>query len=305
MSIMFLKIRSVSRGRKESAVAKAAYIARDKLRDVRTGVTHDFRRTSGLDHAEILTPSGTPPATNEWAQSRATLWNSAEAAEKRRDARVAREYTIALPHELSVEDRRQLARQFAQSIADRYNAVVDLAVHGPTPRGDIRNHHAHVLATTRELRGNGFGAKTSMELSTECRRARGLPHTAVEYRALRAQWASLANEKLRESHLDVRLEARSRAALDRGESAADQSATAFRPALDVRLRATQGHADSAVPNVSVAAVATSASRDLPAVDADRRLAADRWLAYRAEGAPTSTREAVRGRDHALDLGAEF
>ena len=302
---MFLKIRSVSRGRKESAVAKAAYIARDKLRDARTGVTHDYRRTGNLDHAAILSPSGTPPASHEWTQSRVTLWNSAEAAENRRDARVAREYTIALPHELSADDRRQLARQFAQSIADRYHAVVDLAVHGPTPHGDVRNHHAHVLATTRELRGNGFGAKTSMELSTACRHARGLPHTAVEYRTLRAQWAELANEKLREAHLEVRLEARSRAALEQEELAVNRPANATPPVLDARLEAAPVHAASAVPGTSTAAPATSASRDVPAMAVDRQLAADRWLAYRTEAASIRPREATRGRDHGLDLGAEL
>ena len=303
MSIMFLKIRSVSRGRKESAVAKAAYIARDKLRDARTGVTHDYRRTPGLDHAAILTPSGTPPATHEWAQERSRLWNSAEAAEIRRDARVAREYTVALPHELSVEHRRLLAREFAQSIADRYGAVVDLAVHGPTPRGDARNHHAHVLATTRELRGVGFGAKTSIELATDCRRARGLPHTAVEFRALRAHWAALANEKLREAHIEVRLEPRSRAELERERIATPQPTLTVLPVTDRRVEASPA-ANPPVLRTPLELAAPDRERGgTGTLQAEQQRAAERWLQYRASAATRAEREPVESRDRGLDLGA--
>ena len=306
MSIMFLKIRSVSRGQQQSAVAKAAYITRDKLRDARTGATHDFRRVAGLDHAAILTPSGTPPATHEWTQDRSRLWNSAEAAETRRNARVAREYTIALPHELSVDDRRQLARQFAQFIADRYGAVVDLAVHDPTRHGDARNYHAHVLASTRELRGQGFGAKTSIELGTDRRYARGLPHIAVEFRALRSQWAAFANERLRDAHIDARLEPRSRAELERERVSAARPALVPLPpgtaAVSVRIAAT----NVAQPDADRAAPAHQEKRDARALQADQQRAAERWLVYRSgANAISNERDAARGRDHGLDLGAEL
>ena len=63
----------------------------------------------------------------EWAQDRSTLWNAAEAAEKRKDARVAREIEVALPHELTADQRLELTREFAQGLADRYGVAVDFA----------------------------------------------------------------------------------------------------------------------------------------------------------------------------------
>ncbi len=75
---------------------------------------------------------------------RSTLWNAAEFAEKRKDARVAREFEVALPHELSAEERLEAAREMAQELADRYGAAVDFAIHAPHEASDVRNHHAHI-----------------------------------------------------------------------------------------------------------------------------------------------------------------
>jgi hypothetical protein len=209
MSLMYFNVKSVSRGRGGSAVGKAAYLFRERLRDERTGKLHDYRARGGLEHAESFRPASAPEQGADWTRDRSTLWNAAEAAEKRANARVACEYVVALPHELSAQQRLALAREFAQGIATRYGAVVDLAVHQPPPGGDPRNHHAHVLSTTRELTATGLGRKTDLELGISTRWERGLPHISEEYKILRRQWAELANEKLREARIDARLDPRS------------------------------------------------------------------------------------------------
>ena len=79
-----------------------AYRAGEKLTNERDGITHDFSRKQGVEHAEIVLPEG---VSADWARDRSDLWNAAEFAEKRKDARVAREFEIALPHELSAEQR--------------------------------------------------------------------------------------------------------------------------------------------------------------------------------------------------------
>lgn len=209
MSHMHFAARAVSRGRGSSAVGKAAYVFRERLRDERTGQLHDYRARGGLEHAETFRPASVPEHGTEWTRDRSTLWNAAEAAERRVDARVAREYVVALPHELSTQQRLALAREFAQNIADRYTGVVELAVHRPPPGGDPRNHHAHVLSTTRELTATGLGRKTAIELGNVPRRERGLPHMSDEYKMLRRHWAELANDKLREAGIEARLDPRS------------------------------------------------------------------------------------------------
>ena len=299
MAIMFLNVSSVSRGRGGSAVSKAAYIARERLHDARAGATRDYRHVRGLEHAEIMLPSATAVGGGEWARDRATLWNRAESAERNRNARVAREYTVALPHELSREARLTLAREFAQTIADRYGTAVDLAVHGPTARGDSRNHHAHILATTRELAVDGFGSKATIELNSQRRRELGLQHVAHEFRALRANWAELANAKLREAHIEGRLEPRSRATLAREQEAVrDDSARVAAPSTE-----------TSAPLVAADTATASAQPEEPGlrIDAEQQRAAQQWLAYRAgrgtAAPPRADRDRSRDRDR--DAGLEL
>jgi hypothetical protein len=234
MSIMFFKVRSLSRSKGHSAVAKAAYISRHQIQDSRTGKTHDYRKVTGLQHAEIILPDSMRGADADWARDRRTLWNEAERVETRRNARVGREYTLALPHELSDAQRLTLTRDYAHLLSNRYGTAVDIAIHGPTRRGDPRNHHAHLLTSTREITPDGFTAKTNVEINNTNRHLRGLPYIVAEYRDLRAHWATLANEQLLEAGIDQRLEARSRTTLARRGLLALQTdqLTVYRPTHD-------------------------------------------------------------------------
>ena len=82
-----------------------------------------------------------------------------EAAETRKNSQLAREIRVALPAELSHEARVELVRDFCQrSFVDR-GMVADIALHAPGLTGDERNHHAHILLTTREIDAEGFTAK--------------------------------------------------------------------------------------------------------------------------------------------------
>jgi ATP-dependent exoDNAse (exonuclease V) alpha subunit len=259
MSIMFFKVRSLSRAKGHNAVAKSAYISRSRVRDERLGRTHDYRRIPGLQHREIVLPSGIEASDGSWMKDRAQLWNAAEAAEPARNSRVGREYTLALPHELPPEARRELARGFARQIADRYGVAVDVAVHGPTAKGDPRNHHAHLLASTREITAEGFGPKATMEMNSSTRRNRGLGHVATEFRELRSLWAGRANEHLREAGLETRLEPRSRRTIEREQALALAPAnTRDEPQRELR----QTTAQRAVGNWVVYRKAKEAERGL-------------------------------------------
>ena len=86
-------MKPIARSGGRSAVASAAYRAAVKLTNERDGLTHDFTRKRGVEHAEIVLPDG---AQADWALDRSALWNAVEYAEKRSDARVAREFELAL-----------------------------------------------------------------------------------------------------------------------------------------------------------------------------------------------------------------
>ena len=124
-------MKPISRASGRSSVAAAAYRAGESLTNERDGLTHDFTRRRGVEHAEIVIASGSEA---EWALDRSALWNAAEASEKRKDARVAREFEIALPHELSAGQRLALTREFAQGLADKHGTAVDFAIHAPHGR---------------------------------------------------------------------------------------------------------------------------------------------------------------------------
>ena len=206
MAIYHLSMKPVSRAGGRSAVASMAYRAGEKLTNERDGITHDYTAKQGVEHAEIVLPEG---VNADWARDRSDLWNAAEFAEKRKDARVAREFEIALPHELSAEQRLEAAREMAQELADRYGAAVDFAIHAPHEASDVRNHHAHLLMTTRQVTEGGLGDKTYLERENKWLLAHDLPTTDMQLRDLRQRWEGIANERLAMAGLDIRIDHRS------------------------------------------------------------------------------------------------
>jgi len=206
LAIYHLSTKPVSRSSGRSAVASAAYRCAVLLTNHRDGLVHDFTRKEGVEHKEIVLPDG---LSADWALDRSALWNAAEFAEKRKDARVAREFEIALPHELSPEGRLKAARAFAQDLANRYGAAVDFAIHSPSEHGDIRNHHAHVLMTTREVGITRLGEKTYLEHKNARLLANGMATTDMQLRDIRQAWEGIANRQLQREGLDVRIDHRS------------------------------------------------------------------------------------------------
>lgn len=206
MAIYHLSMKPVSRATGRSSVASMAYRAGEKLINERDGITHDYTAKQGVEHAEIVLPEG---MNADWARDRSNLWNAAEFAEKRKDARVAREFEIALPHELSVEQRLEATREFAQELANRYGAAVDFAIHAPHDASDVRNHHAHVMMTTRRVGEDGLGDKTYLERENKWLLANDLPTTDMQLRDLRQRWEGVANERLAMAGLDIRIDHRS------------------------------------------------------------------------------------------------
>lgn len=209
MAIYHLSTKPVSRGLGRSATAAAAYRAGELVHDLTTDQVFDYSRKRGIEHTEIVLPTAAVKADINWARDRQALWNAAEIAEKRKDARVAREYEVALPHELNREERVKLVQAFSTEIANRYGVVVDFAIHAPHRSGDDRNHHAHILTTTRELTATGLGNKASIEWSDTDRAKKNLTPAKVEVKTIRERWAVLTNEHLQERGIEVRVDHRS------------------------------------------------------------------------------------------------
>jgi ATP-dependent exoDNAse (exonuclease V) alpha subunit len=210
MATYFLNLKIFGRSNGSSAPSAAAYRAGERIRDERTGRTYDHSDRQDVMHKEIVLPGRFADADVGWARDRARLWNAAEAAEKRKNARVAREYLVALPSELAPDQRIGLVRGFAQELSDRYRFAVDVAIHAPRdfPGSDPRNFHAHLLATTREVSTEGLAAKTTLELNDSNRRKLGLDPVINELLHVRERWAVVTNEALRDAHVAARIDHR-------------------------------------------------------------------------------------------------
>lgn len=206
MAIYHCSVKPVSRSTGRSAPAAAAYRAGVELVNERDGVVHNYSDRKGVDHAEIVLPTA---RQHDWAKDRSALWNAAEAAERQKNSRVAREVVIALPHELTHEQRLELTRDFAQKLADRYGVAVDVAMHQPSAAGDERNVHAHLLMTTRQIEENGLGGKSHFEWSDKRLAQAELASGRKQTREVRELWEERTNEHLRQAGLEIRIDCRS------------------------------------------------------------------------------------------------
>ena len=174
MAIQFARARYISRSTGGNAVRSAAYNERTAITAERTGELFHFSHRDQPAHHEVLLPAG---ADGRFANS-GVLWNAAEAAERRKDAQVAREIVLALPAntELTVEDRVALARSFAEQHFVAKGLAVQLDVHAPhegESNSERANWHAHLLITTRRIEGTKFAAKKARDLDPEVRHAGG------------------------------------------------------------------------------------------------------------------------------------
>ncbi|WP_114291587.1 MobQ family relaxase [Pseudosulfitobacter sp. DSM 107133] len=155
MAIYHLRASMISRSQGRSATAAIAYRVAERIEDRRTGLTFDYAARGGVDHTEILAPDHAP----DWVRDRSELWNRVEESETRKNSQVAREVRVALPAELTHAQRVELVRDFAQEQFVDRGMIADIALHAPGRDGDDRNHHAHILLTTREIGPEGFTTK--------------------------------------------------------------------------------------------------------------------------------------------------
>lgn len=193
-------VKTMSRSAGRSVVAAAAYRLGERLHEQEVDQTHDYRRRSGVAGTFTCAPSDAPA----WAHEPERLWNAANAAENRKNSTLAREVELALPAAVSAEAREGIARAFSQHLVERYGVTVSGAIHEPGRQGDQRNHHAHILFTTRAMGPDGLGAKTRI-LDAKATGAQEIAH-------LRAIACDLINAALAEAGSDERVDHRSFAA---------------------------------------------------------------------------------------------
>jgi hypothetical protein len=189
MAIYSFRMQVIGRSAGRSATAAAAYRSGEQLTDERTGQVHDYSGKSDIYGSEIWVPENAP----ERLSDRQVLWNEVERGEKRKDSQLCNEIMIALPVELSHEQKQALTRKYVQGEFVSQGMIADIGYHD----FDSHNPHAHIMLTMRPVNEEGFGKK---------KRQWNRRDAVKEYRA---DWAEYANRALEQAGFDERIDHRS------------------------------------------------------------------------------------------------
>jgi hypothetical protein len=197
MAIYHLSASIVKRSAGRSVIAAAAYRAAAKIEDITTGLVHDYTRKKGVDYSEIISPISASVG-NEWLTNRQELWNKIEEVEKRKDAQLAREITLALPIELPRDQQIQLVREYVKANFVNQGMIADINIH----HINSNNPHAHILLSMRNLQTNPEGV---VEF--------GLKNTDWNSKELllshRKSWEEITNKYLANYGSDIKIDCRS------------------------------------------------------------------------------------------------
>ena len=145
MAIYHCSIQKGKRSDGRSAVACSAYRSGERYTDQETGIVFDYSWKKAVVHHEIFLPEYAPAAY----QSAETLWNAVQEVENKSNAVLFREFEVALPIEIEMQERISCAQEFCR-ILQKEGMCVQLNIHNLS-----HNPHAHIMCTTRKIKKDG------------------------------------------------------------------------------------------------------------------------------------------------------
>ncbi len=219
MAITHFTPQIISRGAGRSAVAAAAYRHCARMENEREASIVDYSRKRGLAHEEVILPQDAPAWIRDLfdglsaAEQSEAFWNQLEAFETRKDAQLAKEFILALPLELTIEQNIELVRDYIGSNLASRGIVADWVYHDAAG-----NPHAHIMTCLRPLRDDGFGSKKVAHLNEagEVKRSdkgqilyRLWAGSKDDFLELREAWYQAQNAHLARHGFDIRVDGRS------------------------------------------------------------------------------------------------
>lgn len=190
MAIFHLDFKIVKRSEGMTSVAKAAYHARTRITDDRIGETYDFSHRTDLHGHIILAPVSAP---SHIIKSSSALWNEVERVERQNNGQTARYFDVAIPVELSNDDKKKLVAEYCQKNFVDEGMIADIAFHDL----DSKNPHAHVMLTLKTIGPEGFGKKD---------RSWNDKKIMIQWRE---SWATMSNSYLEAAGSEERIDHRS------------------------------------------------------------------------------------------------
>lgn len=219
MAVPHFSVSIVARGSGRSAVLSAAYRHCANMEYNREARTIDYTRKQGLLHEEFVIPDDAPGWLRSMVDDRSVsaaseaFWNRVEDFEKRSDAQLAKDVTIALPIELSAEQNIELVKDFVARHITANGMVADWVFHDAPG-----NPHIHLMTTLRPLTEDGFGPKKVPVTGPDGKPLRNDSGKIVyelwagglgDFNAFRDGWFACQNRHLALAGLDIRIDGRS------------------------------------------------------------------------------------------------
>jgi Ti-type conjugative transfer relaxase TraA len=219
VAVPHFSVSIVARGSGRSAVLSAAYRHCARMDFEREARTIDYSRKQGLLHEEFVIPADAPEWLRAMIADRSVsgaseaFWNKVEIFEKRSDAQLAKDVTVALPLELSSAQNIALMRDFVAEHITAKGMAADWVYHDAPG-----NPHVHLMTTLRPLSEDGFGAKKVAVLGPDQKPLRNDAGKIVyelwaggaeDFNAFRDGWFTVQNRHLALAGLDIRIDGRS------------------------------------------------------------------------------------------------
>lgn len=179
MANYHLEIQNISRGKGRSFPRSANYISGERIHDKYNSTTYYYQRQDVLYH-EVFQPDTAPPEFHNLQR----LCDEIDNAEKRYDARTAREFIGSLPNELPTHELIQIVKEYVSDNFVKYGLCAVAAIHEGCNETDPskNNPHAHILVSTRTIGPEGFSKKKDRE------------HNSTKYVDIwRENWAQTQN----------------------------------------------------------------------------------------------------------------
>ena len=189
MAIYHCCISVGSRSNGSSSVGSCAYREGSRKEDIRTGIIHDYSRKTDVIESCVLCPDHAPSFCRDSSQ----LWNEVERKEKRKDAQLFREVTVALPKEQTQDQNRELVLNYCHENFVSKGMIASISFH----ESKTENPHAHIMLTMRELTSDGFGQK-NREWNSKS-----------NLREWRENWAISVNRNLDKNDINQKIDHRS------------------------------------------------------------------------------------------------
>lgn len=143
-------IRIIKRSAGRSSVQFSAYIGGTEMYDERKGEKYNHTSKEEVVDSGIFLADRIYDKYNDADE----FWNDVEHSEKASNAQLARTFEIALPHELTLEQNKQIVKDFAHSLLDDGMPAVDFGIH---QKND--NLHAHFMVPLRDHDGEKWQNK--------------------------------------------------------------------------------------------------------------------------------------------------